>query len=202
MGYDMYTVQGPDEQERAAFQKAQQRLDALASSAKGAAVDRDAWQAAWTEMANARRSYFRLNIWGMGTCREVMDAFGMLTDEPQPHFPDLQDYGLTEYPEDPQDYEIEEERAEVEAELTEAQRRYLDAVKAVTDADSDGGIPAYKFSSNDGWLVTPQQISAALATYQKADDADRQALTAELGWWPEWIAFLEHAKDRGGFRVY
>jgi hypothetical protein len=204
MGYDMFTEAGPDDAERAATEKARARIDELSKKQNGyrTGEDNKAWDAAWEDYYRARRSYFRLNIWGMGECRELMIKFGMLTDEPGTAFPTLDAYELIEFPDDPEHFEGRA-RAEIIKNQTDAERAYLAAIKATTDADEGGpGIPAYKFSSNDGWLVTPRQIDAALALYRAAPDDDKKSAAAEHPWWPEWIAFLAHAKGRGGFRVY
>jgi hypothetical protein len=72
------------------------------------------------------------------------------------------------------------------------------------------GIAVHKLGSNDGWLVTPQEIEAALAAYRThSADQVKTLLASELGdegdctsYWIEWIAYLERAKARGGFKVH
>lgn len=63
------------------------------------------------------------------------------------------------------------------------------------------GIPAYKFASNDRWLVSPAEITAALAVYDGLAQAEQDELFGSLGDWDGWIAFLRRAVDRRGFRV-
>ncbi|GHO60047.1 hypothetical protein KSB_85220 [Ktedonobacter robiniae] len=72
----------------------------------------------------------------------------------------------------------------------------------ITDVQAEipTGIPAYKFGSNDGWLVTPDELSAALAAYDAciADGVEPPAFT----WWGDWINYLRRAASHGGFRVW
>jgi hypothetical protein len=81
---------------------------------------------------------------------------------------------------------------------------------------SDKGISGYKLCSNDGWLVTPEELHNALSVYQSraADRAEVMHQTFQLefytpedskwlsGYWRQWIAFLKRAEKHGGFRVY
>lgn len=205
MGYDMIIVQERDQAEKDASAAARKHAETIPTPyglpagperVAAAAALRGAWEA----YDRANRSCFRLNIWGMSRCCELMDRLGMLTSENAPRFPSPSEYNLDEWPEDPADYEGEERAA---AEAADNGRRFLAAVQAVTDYEPQPvrGIPAVKFSTNDGWLVTPAQCEAALAAYEAAPAAVRGAVEAEATWWPRWIAFLSYAKDRGGFCV-
>jgi hypothetical protein len=58
------------------------------------------------------------------------------------------------------------------------------------------GIPAYKVSMIDGWLVTPEEAGQALdiigrSGAEEVDDAD----------WKRWLDFLRDARRLGGFWV-
>lgn len=208
MGYDMTIVQERDQAEQDAIAAAQRHLDSLIrphtlpEGEERDAAER-AWKAAWEAYESADRSYFRLNIWGMSRCRDLMARLGMLTDEDAPNFPTLDEFGLTDYPEDPADYDGEA-RAKAEKELTDAGRRFIEAVKAALAFEPVPvrGIPIGKFCSNDGWLVTPAQCGAALAAWRAQPAAVRAHVEGEAEWWGRWIAYLTYAKDRGGFRVY
>lgn len=208
MGYDMHTVQPADDAEREAVQAAQAHVRSLPSPFRmPEGEERDAaqkaWDEAWAAYDRAQKSYFRLNIWGMSRCCDLMAHAGMLTGDQAPRFPTPDEYGLQEWPDDPADYDGEERKA-AEEKLTDAGRSFIDACQAVTDFESEpvAGIPIGKFSSNDGWLVTPRQCEAALAQWAAAPVATRVQIEGEAEWWPNWIAFLQHAKDRGGFRVH
>jgi hypothetical protein len=65
------------------------------------------------------------------------------------------------------------------------------------------GIPLTKFCSNDGWLVTPEEILGALEIHREHPPIQQHDLgdyTIER--WEEWIEFLQGATKNGGFRVY
>lgn len=209
MGYDMYTADGPDETETAAVKAAEAHRAELvarlrtATSPQEAAQLREEIDEAYEALGSARRSYFRLNIWGMRTALDLMEALGMLTDESMPKWPRPEEYGLTQSPADPDWFEEGPDKAKAERALTAAGRRFLADQRAVADADHGGpGIAAYKFTSNDGWLVTPREIEAALKAYESAQAEDKAAVTQSDPWWPSWIAYLSFARERGGIRVY
>ncbi|KOG53140.1 hypothetical protein ADK76_28925 [Streptomyces griseoflavus] len=204
MGYDMY-IEHPPENEETAYQ--------AASSAFHAAVrDRDALrlphdhlsyttaqarvEETYAAMEAVHTSYFRLNIWGMGEARSAMETLGMLTQLAPPPTPNPQDYGTTA--DELWDYGLDDEGA------PETVRAFRAATQVVVDSSAEHptGIPAYKFSSNDGWLVTPAEIDAALGWWAVAPRKIQREITTQLDWWPEWIRYLRRARDGGGFRVW
>ncbi|WP_030375542.1 hypothetical protein [Streptomyces rimosus] len=204
MGFDMY-IEHPPEHEEVAYR--------AASNAFHAAVrDRDALrlpsdhpsytlsqarvEETYAAMEAVQTSYFRLNIWGMSEVRSVMEALGMLTHEVRPPSPDPRDYGTTT--DELLAYSPDDESA------PKPVRAFRTAVQAVVDAAAEhpSGIPAYKFSSNDGWLVTPAEIEAALGWWAIAPREIQTDIASRLDWWPEWIRYLRRARDGGGFRVW
>lgn len=208
MGYDMTIVQERDQAEKDAIAAAAAHVKTLPSphslpEGEEREAAEKAWKAGWKAYDEADRSYFRLNIWGMSHCRDVMASLGMLTEDEAPAYPTLDEFGLTDYPDDPADYEGEE-RAKAEAELTDGGRKYIAAVEAALAFEPVPvrGIPVGKFCSNDGWLVTPAQCEAALAAWHAQPDATRARIEGEIEWWASWIAYLTYAKNRGGFRVF
>ncbi|MET9499556.1 hypothetical protein [Streptomyces sp. NPDC006552] len=209
MGYDMYSATEPDEEQAAAIRAAADRVEELRcqyanASASAATALEDQLDAAWEAYDKSRTGlYFRLNIWGMGTARQLMGALDMLTDAAVPDFPTLEAYGLTEHPDDPRHYPDGPERKAAQLRLTDNQRTYLEAVQATIDRDPEGqGIASYKLVSNDGWLVSERELSDALAAWDKASLKDRQETLTEFPWWNDWMNFLEYNATRGGFRVY
>ncbi|MFF3300932.1 hypothetical protein [Streptomyces sp. NPDC002908] len=198
MGYDMYTVKEADADEKAAVKAAQEICSNLVFpwTLQEGTPEREAAEKAHREAFNAlaavEKSYFRLNIWGMSTCREWMDVLGMVTDQPAPEWPEPGAYGLDDYPD------------EDSKTLTDDERKFLADHEAASDHEPQPvtGIPMYKLCSNDGWLVTAAQCAAALEAWEKAPAARRADVASEREWWPSWIAFLTHSKDRGGFRVH
>ncbi|MFI6007070.1 hypothetical protein ACIA98_43305 [Streptomyces sp. NPDC051366] len=190
MGYDMYVEDGPDEAERIAIEAAHQQLKQARATCTGVLE-------AYQKLDAATRSYYRFSVWDMGTARDLMGAFGMLTFEDEPAWPDAADYtearaALEKAPED------EDARQAVEA----AHARVSAAMEAVCIADPAGaGIAHYKLCSNDAWLVSPREIEAALKAYASAAPEDRQEAGRDFGLWDSWIRFLTQAQARGGFRV-
>jgi hypothetical protein len=78
--------------------------------------------------------YFRLNIWGMGQMLKIMDSVELVDWETSaPDWPD--------YP------------AGMSDEAYEALSRPLRARISPNPLK----VPAYKFGSNDGWIVTPAE---------------------------------------------
>ncbi|MXM66103.1 hypothetical protein GR925_22290 [Streptomyces sp. HUCO-GS316] len=66
------------------------------------------------------------------------------------------------------------------------------------------GIALHKLGSNDGWLVTPEEITAALESYRTHSGDEVKVIVGdkELDYWLKWIAYLERAQRHGGFRVH
>jgi len=177
----------------------------------------DQVMAALAEEAKAERSYFRLNVWGMGLFRDLMFNLGMaFEDEPHPEWPEVEDYGITyddvravRYPEDYPD-EVKalttEDREKVDAFLA-AQREVL-SWHGKTDTP---GIPLHKFGSNDGWLVVPAECEAAVKAWESyvadcGEAAAHAAISSRLGGrpvdrWLAWIEYLRGAARHGGFEV-
>ncbi|MFI6874964.1 hypothetical protein ACIBL6_16170 [Streptomyces sp. NPDC050400] len=209
MGYDMYSATDPDEHQTAAIRHAADRVEELRrqyanASENTARTLEPQLDAAWDTYEKARTGlYFRLNIWGMGTARQLMSALDMLTDTPFPTWPTLEAYSLTDHPDNPNHHPAGPERQAAQQRLTADQRAYLDAVQATMDwAPQTQGIASYKLLSNDGWLVTEREITDALTAWEKAAPHDREEILSEFPWWNEWISFLEYNAKRGGFRVY
>ena len=163
----------------------------------------------WTQRGDG--DYFRLNIWGMGRYRDLMEKFGMVfEDDPCPPFPEAEDYGVywddvyaLKYPEAYPDHKWTDDRrtaAKKALEDTEAVLRF----HGRTDTP---GIPLHKFSSNDGWHVLPAECEAAVRAWQAAAATDHGALEAvtessgDADYWLKWIGYLSAAARHGGFEV-
>lgn len=121
-------------------------------------------------------NYFRLNISGMARFLSLMDHLEILDTASVP---------LIDCP--------QEEASEAE----------LEAWRSQTTAGEPFGIPLYKLSSNDAWLVQPSEIAATLRRYRAIEQPIATLIGAEeLAYWNAWIDFLDRAAARGGFRVY
>lgn len=91
-------------------------------------------------------------------------------------------------------------------------REYARASSEVRDASSlkDGRVGAYKFESNDGWLVHPEECEAiATAVRRHAEMIARDFFTDAglsvsdgLAWLKSWADFNALAASHGGYRVH
>jgi hypothetical protein len=79
------------------------------------------------------------------------------------------------------------------------------------DKDYGGVMPGHKFCSNDGWVVTPSEITRALQALEDWE-ADQRAVRGdqwvdplndkEDGYWHKWLRYLYVARSYGGFEVW
>nr|BEK65671.1 hypothetical protein KPHV_28980 [Kitasatospora purpeofusca] len=65
---------------------------------------------------------------------------------------------------------------------------------------SGDGIPDSKLTSTSGQLITPAEITDALAAYDRTPEPVRADLEADWPAWASWIAFLRRAADHAGVR--
>lgn len=87
------------------------------------------------DMYGARsKNYFRANIWGMGEIRQLLDKAGALSHEDSPRFPDDKDF-----------------------KTDESYREACDAIRKGEPPEHPQAVPLYKFCSNDGWVVWPNE---------------------------------------------
>jgi len=133
--------------------------------------------------------YFRLNIWGMSQYREAMFLIGMLDTSPEPD---------TGWPKDPPGIDWDEFYED-----RNSYPEYREALEAFLSAKGSGtGIGAWKFTSNDGWIVTPEECVEALDSYAGAMFPDPFDDDAANEYWHKWIKYLTDAIGRDGFRVW
>ncbi len=153
--------------------------------------------------------YFRLNISGMGRFCHAMHELGMLYASGSPAaWPTAPSQRIKELA---YDLDSGEEPDGTPEELAQA-RAYAEAIRKHLAAHPFDGdvIPSHKFSTNDGWIVTPDEIKAALAEYDSIDaETATRRLTQtvftqpnELEYWFRWIVYLRRAVDYEGFEVY
>lgn len=190
----------------------------------------DQVHAAYRALNDAERSYFRLNISGMGWARSVMEQFGMAFRDPAEHppWPEIEDYGIDwddlealESPEYCPDFAWTDEKLRATCKFREDR----DAVLAWHGPEVPG-IPVHKFGSNDGWIVLPAEAEAAIRIWKQAYDemGEEQArVTVALGgmardkaldaegdssvdayWslWLRWIAYIADSVRHNGFEVH
>ena len=127
--------------------------------------------------------YFRLNNGGMGRYADAMHDLGMAH-----HSESVLDWAKS--PDYPEDYDDNQASADA---YDQAMDTFTGAHGSPADKPT---IPMHKFSSNDGWFVTPEEIRAALAAWDAHDldglDQDTHA-TIETEYWGEFIAWLRLA---------
>lgn len=193
MGYDMYWKHEPAEVQEAY----------AAVSANRGSYDADVYQR-WNDAQDKHGSYFRLNIFGMGAYRKHMAERGMLAniDNPKP-WPEQKDFGVSDA--DWDNYDSDDKST-----WTPALAAYKAATDAVVEFETGGLMPAYKFGSNDSWLVTPDEITKSLEALHRWEDKQRDLhgqswvdpLSAqEEGYWNKWLRFLYCARGYGGVIV-
>lgn len=135
--------------------------------------------------------YFRLNIGGMARYADAMHELGMAHESTS---------GLdwSESPEFPEDYDDNQASAQ-------AYDQAMDKFTGAHGSPADPTIPLHKFSTNDGWFVTPEEIRAALDEYDTRCSEELSETTRNLietDYWGEFIAWLRLAAQHDGFRVH
>ena len=221
MGYDMYLVRSSQEEDelyRAAYGRfldCAARRDALPPGSLDYEAAQLSVEAAYNAADEAHTSYFRLNIWGMARYADAMYRLGMVYISRPPRWP-----AWPEFDDDQRDQQftaaydhLEHDEVlpdDVPADILEAVRAYVEQTTQIRREHPGDGttIPAHKVDSNDGWVVTPEEIRAALAVHDAHPQRDA-VLAAIIGTdknaiddWHRWIAYLRRAVDCDGFRVY
>lgn len=203
MGYDMYIAVKDDTEEavvtaaRTLVDAACKQRDTYERGTEGARTAQEIVDALLGPLYALPSDYFRLNIWGMGATREAMYGLGMLDAATlQLQWPEREDFDVDDAAWNAWDGD------EPGQDAPEGLHRYYQAhEKALAHRpEKPTGICAFKFGSNDGWLVTPDELAAALAAYDEA--AAGGASVPESEWWADWIGYLRRAQARGGFRVH
>lgn len=200
IGYDM-TVVNKDPEEDGLFlavefdfrEKVRTRYDRPRQATEWLALQEAIESSLW-ELEKAEASAFCLSVWEMSLARTLMDDLGMLdmtVTTPGNLSPER--YGVTAEMQEIDFDEFPEPLMPVELRAYRAVR-----TKALDGAvEAPQGIPFYKLGSNDGWLVTPEEIRAALAACP-----DAAGKYPEIEWWKPWVEYLAYAAEHGGFRVW
>jgi hypothetical protein len=79
-------------------------------------------------------------------------------------------------------------------------RAYLEARDQHLQANYDAEvIPRHKLWTNDGWLITPEELDAGLP-HAPPSAVDRRQ--RPIPWWRQWLHYLDGARSHGGIRVH
>jgi hypothetical protein len=153
-------------------------------------------RAAWKQYWHADGARYHLSNRQVGDAITVMERAGMARRVPTPPFPSPADYGAST---DEYDHWLDASDrghpSQPSAELAE----YLAALDQ-HQRDNYGAevIPVHKLWTNDGWLLTPDELTAALPHAPTAAVDRRQR---PIPWWRQWRDYLDTARGHGGVRV-
>ncbi|WP_329318022.1 hypothetical protein [Streptomyces sp. NBC_01262] len=146
--------------------------------------------------AEGAGNYFRFAYTALPRTLDAMNNFGMLVELPIPSYPQLSAYGLAGVDLRP-GVKHDASTANLIAEFRTAYHAVKDASEAVPT-----GIPRYKLDSNDGFLVTVAEITAALTTYGAHPGVAIAEMPVGDPTWGNWIAFLRRAQAHSGLRTH
>jgi hypothetical protein len=143
-------------------------------------------------------SYYRFRTPAMALMVQVMRSAGVISDEPAPEFPPWPPEGV------PEDRVALLDQAmgggDTDA-LTTRERVFLEGMRhrlqaaRATPSRAPGKVPAFKFTSNDGWIVSVAECAAIaravreyamritehdLAALEREYDARQKAMTAPM----------------------
>jgi hypothetical protein len=178
-------------------------------------VSHEAYEAAQAIQQN----YFRLNIFAMGHYVDVMLELDMVVA-----MAERETYPQAPWKDEPNGSEIWDTYYEwesgqfVEGDVAErwkfAEHAHDLQTYLTGPSDPKNRIPTYKFGTNDGWIVTPDECRAAVERARSyTDDEVRAAFSAvhrnatverlneALSYWHKWIKFIEGAAEHEGFEV-
>lgn len=170
----------------------------------------DKVNAAVDELDAAKVSYFRANIWGMGSLREAMEQAGMLfwPESRRPTWPEAEQFGLL----NEEWWAYDEEPSDLDPEKQAAAKRFAEARDNVQSwhGSDDEGIPGHKFCTNDGWIVTPDECRQATAAWRSFSEraggedkaVEKLGVTDFADYWKRWVLWIERAADHDGFEVF
>lgn len=150
---------------------------------------------AYSRLHKANSLHFQLNNGGMGRTCKIMARYGMLKPAIDGDVP---------WPEAPEDYW---EWADLDDDARPANPAY-EAIRAAYEhkltvhSGDTPGVAENKFSSNDGWIVTPGEAKSVQGLWNKMDPAERAAVIDEAYWFGDWVLFNARAATRNGYTVY
>jgi hypothetical protein len=154
-------------------------------------------RAAWKQYWLADGARYHLSNRQMADGSTAMLGCGMARQVPIPPAPRPSDYGTS--PEEYGDWLDANDRGDPH-QPSPALQEYLAALDRHQRDNYDAQvIPVHKLWTNDGWLLTPDEITAALPNAPTAALDRRQR---PIPWWDQWLAYLDGAQGHGGIRVH
>lgn len=162
---------------------------------------------------------FRVGGEGMALLLTLMTRADVIDSSlPTPEFPQWPPPGLDDvlaselarYWDEPA--EVDKRLGPAEVPVVEAYRRARNETGA-TPSPQPGKVPAFKFESNDGWIVTPDECRVIAAGMDRLLSSDLEVFLHLLkadGWNPEgvtelmwlWTDYNRIAAQFGGYRVF
>jgi hypothetical protein len=129
----------------------------------------------------------------MGDAITVMEHTGMARRVPTPPFPTPADHGASSAEYD--DWRDASDRGHP-TQPSVGLADYLDALDRHQRANYDAHvIPVHKLWTNDGWLLTPDELAAA-RPHAPTTATDRRQ--RPIPWWAQWLDYLVRMSTRSG----
>ena len=154
-------------------------------------------RAAWKQYWHADGARYHLSNRQMGDAITVMEQAGMARQVPAPPFPQPSIHGASS---DEYDAYLDAVDRGDTVQPGPELAAYLDARDEHLQANYDAQvIPRHKLWTNDGWLITPEELTAALP-HAPSSAVDRRQ--RPIPWWRQWLDYLEAARGHGGVRVH
>jgi hypothetical protein len=154
-------------------------------------------RAAWKQYWHADGARYHLSNRQMSDAITVMEQAGMARQVPTPPLPQPSSFGASS--EEYDAYLDATDRGEP-VQPSSALAAYLDARDQHLRANYDAQvIPRHKLWTNDGWLLTPDELDAALPHAPTNATDRRQRL---IPWWTQWLDYLDTGRGHGGIRVH
>jgi hypothetical protein len=153
-------------------------------------------RATWKQYWHADGARYHLSNRQMADGSTAMVRAGMARQVPTPPVPRPGDYDAS--PDEYGDWLDATDRGDP-LQPSPALQQYLAALDRHQQANYNAQvIPVHKLWTNDGWLVTPDEITAALPHAPQVALDRRQR---PIPWWDQWLAYLDSARSHGGIRV-
>jgi hypothetical protein len=154
-------------------------------------------RAAWKQYWHADGARYHLSNRQMGDAITVMEHTGMARQVSVPAFPQPTAYGVSSEEYDAWLDAVDRgQPVQPSPELA----AYLDARDRHLQANYDAQvIPRHKLWTNDGWLITPDELDAALPHAPETALDRRQR---PIPWWAQWLDYLDTARGHGGVCVH